>query len=86
LSAKPAKWTYRKLEAELLVRVEDVEPSEDGTLVVGRSSSEQSSGSLGVTSELEGGVLPAVLEQGGLNVIVAIDEERFLHNDVVSTY
>jgi len=67
-----------ELEAELLVRVEHVQPRHDGALVVGRAAAIKTARARGVGSELERLVVPAVLLERGLDVVVAVDEEVLL--------
>lgn len=67
-----------ELDAQLLVRLHDVDPAHDRPLVVGRTTSVQLSGTLGVGSKLKGRVQPAVFLERGLDIVVAVDKECFL--------
>ena len=57
----------------LLVGFDGVEPAEDGTFVVGGTAAVHAS--FVVDGEFEGGGGPAVFLKGGLDVVVAVDED-----------
>jgi hypothetical protein len=70
--------TDRQLHAQLLVRLQNIQPSHDRALIVCRSAPVHPAGPARVLRQLEARVLPPVLIQCGLNVVVAVNKQRFL--------
>ena len=70
--------TYGELETEVLVRLDDVQPAHDRTLVIRRSSTVQFARALGIWCELERLMEPSILFERRLDIVVTVHQERFL--------
>jgi hypothetical protein len=66
----------RELETQLLVSLDGVQPTEDGSLVIGGATSDKLT--LLVLDQLEGLGSPTILLESGLNIVMTIDEDGLL--------
>jgi len=65
-----------EIDVGLLMGLDGVKPTKNGTLVVGRTTTEHAA--LVIDGELEGLGGPAILLSGGLNIVVTVDEDGLL--------
>jgi len=65
-----------ELKTELLVGLDGVQPSENGTLVIGGTTSNELT--LLVLNQLEGLGGPTILLEGRLDIVMAIDQDGLL--------
>lgn len=69
---------YGQLETQLDMSLDDIDPTENWTLIVRASSTKELARTFRIDGQLEGRVLPAIRHAGGLHIEVAVDEQRFL--------